>query len=139
MKSRKVKILALAVVIVAAVLYSIYDMRRSIEAGPDYSEFRRVVTAQVFDSLAHGLQRYHAFYGRYPQTDEKYFYDSIKTFIHLDRAYVYSDSIHSFVGIGSRQQAILYRMNGLDSYVMYSVGENGIDENGGGDDMMYKK
>ncbi len=79
----------------------------------------------------------------------------------MDGIYVYADSIdptgkgipikkpvgkefpyhmieHTFLGVGTRDLSIVFEPLNRDSFLLYSVGENKIDEHGQGDDVPYQ-
>ncbi len=135
-------------------------LHKSAEKGSDFSSLRNKLSITILDSCSVGLERYFSFYKHYPQCSDKYFYDSIKNCVSIPKVYIYSDSLykgkftrngyivsdtqlqnmsHTFIGIGSAQQYINYKSISGDSCVLYSVGENCLDENGGGDDVAYHK
>ncbi len=135
-------------------------IRNSVRKGPDFSELRLKITHRILDSCASGLEKYKKINGRYPQSSDKYFFNSIKYYVLIDDAYIYSDSLTRmqrnsigqvvkenellfinilYLGIGSKEQYINYKSISLNTYILYSVGENCADDNGNGDDIVYGK
>jgi len=135
-------------------------IRNSVRKGPDLSELRLKITHRILDSCASGLEKYKKIKGRYPQSSDKYFFNSIKYYVLIDDVYIYSDSLtkthrnsigHDFkgdellsinnlyLGIGSKEQYINYKSISLNAYILYSIGENCVDDNGNGDDIVYGK
>lgn len=131
-----------------------------VKHGVVRSDLRRKITYQLFDSVSYALERYKYSNGQYPQIHGKYFFDSIKSYVGIIEVYVFADSIkltdtlimgwgttqrynykttrNTYLGISSPEQYIKYKPVG-DKYIIYSIGENWIDENGGGDDILYQK
>jgi len=151
--------------IVIFLLIVSYVLLRKINEGTrsdsSLSDFRYKLTKMLLDSSAKGLNQYYKVHGKYPQCNDKYFFDSIKTYINVPIAYIYADSIkangqigktiktidekivhklsHTYLGIGTSDQFITYRLLTPSKYKLYSIGENLIDENGKGDDELYSQ
>ena len=127
--------------------------------GEVNTELDRLITKNLLDSSAVGLERFKAIHQHYPQCVWKYFVDSIKTLVLFSDIYVYADSMNeaghafpikkvqskfdylhvsrTFLGAGIPELTIIYRPLSMDSYKLYSVGENYLDEGGKGDDIIY--
>jgi hypothetical protein len=147
-----ISVISLGVLIIGYFLI-LWMFVQSINHGEINIEFDRKIALELIDSASCGLERFHSRYGHYPQISGKYFFDSIKTLVAIHEAYVYADSIHSgmakpinsrfnyllvdhsYLGAGTRGMIILYQPTSNVSYKLYCVGENGIDENGKGDDI----
>jgi hypothetical protein len=107
-----------------------------------------------------GLEKYKDYYGNYPNYSGKYFIDSIKSFVIFPEVYVYADSLNengefilvkkpvnkkfdyksisnTYLGVGTKDLAIIYKYSSDGSFILYSVGENHLDEGGEGDDVLY--
>ena len=120
----------------------------------------KIITEELFDSVKVGLDIYKLIHNHYHKCSGKYFFDSIKTLIGIPDAYVYADSLskdgkfisikklagkqfdytnisHTYLGVGIKELTIIYRYKDNDSFELYSVGENYLDENGEGDDLQY--
>lgn len=107
--------------------------------------------AQIYmDSAYVGLNRFYKDKGHYPAIEGKYFFDSIKTYLGTLKASVFTDKDdfgvdsclgvdNCFLAVGSNDSPIIYRYRGDHIFLLYWVGENGIDEIGTGDDIVYKK
>lgn len=130
--------------------------------GPDlYNEVDAKIIPELLDSAAMGLSRFHSAHGHYPQVEGKYFLDSIKEYVNINDAYVYADSLgrqgdtvlvkkpigrmfdykivnHTYIGVGIPELTIIYRHIAPDSFLLYSVGKNLVDERGKGDDIIYR-
>jgi len=116
----------------------------------------------LMDSAAIGIERYHVSHGYYPKVSGKYFVDSVKRLVNLDacEVYIYADTVsasggmgpllrrggksfpflqldHTYFGVGHWKSTIIYRLLGSDSYLLYWIGNNEIDEAGKGDDVVY--
>lgn len=153
---------AIALLLVAgAIYYYLQQFSKEMQQGPDHSTLRLTITWQLFDSAAVGLERFRRAHGHYPQMQGKYFLDSIKSYIGFIDTYVYADTITAqgdtiplkhrgrwfhymnrslcYFGISWQPQTIIYKSLSGSAYRMYSVGENYQDEDGHGDDIVYKK
>jgi len=148
------------ILIILGYLFLIKIIKDGIRQGPDYSDMRKKITMEILDSCSAGLKRYYQLHGDFPKYGGKYFLDSIKTLVSINDAYIYPDSANGdnfiriklkikrdsllkshnlFIGIGRPEQYIKYKYLTNNSFMLYSVGENGIDENGSGDDIMIKR
>ncbi len=137
------------------VYWQIKRTEQNIIRGPDlYNELKIPITYNLFDSLATGLYKYRVQFGHFPQIEGKYFFDSIKPYTNISYIYIYSDSItkkplnknsnyltknHTFIGIGNKELTIMYKPISPDSFLLYSIGKNLIDESGKGDDIVFRK
>lgn len=150
-------IISLSLISFFSVILSVIIMiERGLKEGPDLSYLRDKLTYEVLDSCAAGLCRFHRINGTYPKTNGKHFFDEIRNLAGIDEIYIYPDSAndnnflgmkreksellkteHLFLGIGRPGQYITYKYVMRDAYLLYSVGENGIDEQGKGDDLVY--
>ncbi len=134
------------------------DMTR----GPDlYNEVDLPITYEMMDSVSSGLEKYRHHFGHYPNVSGKYFLDSIKQYLAIPDVYIYADSIdknndtgvvrkkvgdkfkyetyaHTYVGIGTEKLILVYKRINPDSFRLYSVGKNLIDEDGKGDDIEFQ-
>ena len=155
--SLAVLLIVLSIIVVNQLL--LYWGRQLLQ-GEIHRELDREVTFELLDSGHIGLERYRQKHGYYPEIEGKYFFDSIKTEIGKLNCYVYADSIiisdslrmgddnrfktydykkigHTYLGVRHSQQYITYKRIG-NGYKLYSIGENEIDENGEGDDVVYE-
>lgn len=121
---------------------------------PDHSHLHYMVSQGLMDTAYIGLRRFYNDKGHYPTMEGKYFFDSIKTYVGRMKTYVFSDSWQvaskpfgvdnyldvdsCFLSIGD-DMPIIYRYRKNSTFLLYSVGENEIDERGTGDDIVYKK
>ena len=128
--------------------------------GERHSGLDKIITQELFDSVKVGLEKFKIINGHYPNYDGKYFFDSIKTFVSIPAVYVYADSLNTngeyfsikkkvgekfnykdisntYLGIGNKDLIIIYKYLSKNSFKLYSVGENYLDENGDGDDILY--
>ena len=135
---------------------------RELKYGVRHTEMRRNISLAIFDSVKVALERFHTSHGHYPKCEGKYFLDSLKPYITVSDVYVYADSLdpaginhalrkpvgnqydwmsvsHTYIGVSRPELSIVYRFRYPDTFLLYWVGENGIDENGRGDDLVYKK
>jgi hypothetical protein len=153
----------LTLIIISIVYLEIKQWELDLVRGPDlYDEMDLPITHELLDSVAVGLQKYHDQFGYYPQIEGKYFFDSIKKYQNISDVYVYADSItskgdtivvkkhlkdrlfayksisHTYLGVGIPALRIIYMRITPDSFLLYSVGKNLIDERGKGDDIVYK-
>jgi len=141
--------------------YHFIRLNEETQSGRDFSELRLEITHELLDSAAVGLERFYQQNGHYPTSQGKYFFDSIKQYIHANDVYVYNDSVSTendtipikkklgkfnfldksfcYFGIGTSEQTIIYKLVTTKSYKLYSVGENYRDENGSGDDIVYQR
>lgn len=162
-ESRKARVALGAGVLLIFVVTFFYQVRKygeSLMHGERKSELDVRITQSLFDSSVIGLQKYRAEHGHYPKEDGKYFFDSIKHYLHVSDIYIYADSTdvsgrivpikkrvgkefyfqnvrRTFLGVGRAEQAIIYQHLAPDSFLLYSVGENEIDEYGAGDDIVH--
>ena len=127
--------------------------------GRTFEELHLAVALNLMDSVETGLEKYRLAHGHYPNVEGKYFMDSLKAYIGVSHIYVYADSIlpdgtrkpidkpvarefnykeiqNTFLGVGSTHTTITYKPHAQDSFLLYSTGENGVDEGGGGDDIV---
>jgi hypothetical protein len=163
-QNRKVRLLLIVCLFLGFIFLVIYEAKqidKGFRAGPDMRGLRKNITNDLFDSVAVGLRMFYAEHRHYPKIDGKHFFDSIKQYISVDDVYVYADSLdkdgrmtpikkrggknfdycsfnNTYLGIGSHEFTIIYRLLTPDSYLLYSVGENHIDEDGHGDDVLYE-
>ena len=136
----------------------IRQLSNSMLKGETRIELNRQITNNMLDSCVAGLEGFKSLNHHYPQCVGKYFIDSIKSFVHFSDAYVYADSISSagqifpikrtsatfdymhisntYLGAGRAELTIIYRPMSMDSYNLYGVGENSLDEGGKGDDIV---
>jgi len=160
-KIRSILFICLMLVFISSMIYTAKRIEESFRAGPRLVELREAITRHLFDSVATGLRIYLAEHGHYPEVDGKYFFDSIKQYINIDEVCIYADSVdkdgkmepikkhgrmkfdyrrttNTYLGVGSPTLTIIYRRLSPNSYLLYSVGENCIDEGGQGDDVVYR-
>ncbi len=165
-KNRILQIILSVLFFVLVILFIFWQAKQMVDSfsrGPDlYDEMELPITHELLDSAAKGLSIYQQNYGHYPQIEGKYFLDSIKQYININDVYVYADSLsrngdtipvkkfvgkkfnyrlisHTYIGVGIRELTIIYRNITPNSYFLYSVGKNLIDEHGKGDDVVYKR
>jgi hypothetical protein len=150
---RVILILSFLVILILYITFLFYKVNNDLYAGENLSEKESLM---LLDSCAVGVDRYKAINGSYPPINGKYFFNSIKLLVYIDEVYIYlsdknatdlmrsnydRDSLLSkdslVVGIGSSKQYLTYKYLNKDHYMLYSVGENGIDESGNGDDFVY--
>lgn len=160
---RKKKLIFISLVsglIITVLILFLFLINKGLKEGPDLSYLDKIITHEILDSCALGLERFQNLYGTYPRVEGKYFFDSIKILVNISHAYIYPDSANGnnfmgmkakikretllkmknlFLGIGRPEQYISYIYLAPNSYRLYSVGKNGIDERGKGDDMVYSK
>ncbi len=128
--------------------------------GERHSGLDKIITQELFDSVKVGLEKFKILNNHYPNTSGKYFFDSIKTFVSISDVYVYADSTNTngevfpiekkvgekfnyknlsntYLGVGNKDLVIIYIYLSENSFKLYSVGENYLDENGAGDDILY--
>jgi hypothetical protein len=140
--------------------YQFLRLQDALSKGRDPEEFGKPIREELFDSASIGLERYRNHVGHYPSIEGKYFVDSIKWYVG-SAVSVFKDSITrdgdtllmgwgtyqkydylktdgNFFGIGRPEVTIIYKPIG-NTYLMYSVGQNELDEGGGGDDVVYQK
>jgi hypothetical protein len=152
----------LTIVIAAAILFfQLRQSAREFVEGPRFDEMETRIALHLFDSIAIGLNAYRAERGHYPIVEGKYFFDSVKQYIPVQEVYIYADTVdslgtfipirkqvgrrfeyrsrsHTYIAVGRSQLSIVYRPSTPDSYLLYWVGENGIDEGGSGDDLVFR-
>ncbi len=149
------------VILTCAGIYEFRQLRESLSSGYRMEGLRKEITVDLFDSVSVGLRQFYSHRGHYPSTEGKYYYDSIKQYVSVPEVYVYADSMdgsghgiavakpvgesfnfhdieHTYLGVGSSDMTIRYKRLTPDSYLLYSIGENKLDEAGGGDDVVYK-
>ena len=161
LKNKKIIIcLSFFLILVLGIVCLKKMLREAMNDGGDYSGLNRSITLEIFDSCSIAFDRYHKVYGHFPKYEGKYFYDSIKCFTNVSDAYLYADAVvrdsfplykagikrdsllkmkNLFIGIGTAKQYIVYKYLSNNYYILYSVGENDIDENGIGDDIVFKR
>lgn len=115
--------------------------------GDNHIGLRNSIAEDLLDSADMGLSRYFQIHHKYPDQNGKYFYNSIREYVDIREINIYTDSVHikpnnrdsliikHFIGIGSRGCFISYRKKD-NTYLLYYIGENGIDEYGNGDDIV---
>lgn len=165
-KNWKIRVIVGIFILVITILFAYWQLRQfelGLIKGPDlYDEQTLPCTYNLLDSAAIGLRKYHTLFGHYPQAEGKYFFNSIKQFINVSDVYVYADSFttkgdtiiirkhgakkfdylnidHTYLGVGIPQLTITYRRITPDSFLLYSVGKNLVDENGKDDDIVYER
>jgi hypothetical protein len=160
-RKKKLKFISfVSVLIITVLILFLFMINKGLKEGPDLSSLRKIITYEILDSCALGLERFHNLYGTYPRAEGKYFLDSIKMLVYIPTSYIFPDSANGnnfmgmmvkikrdsllkinnlFIGISRPEQYITYVFLTPNSYFLYSVGENGIDEHGKGDDMVYRK
>jgi hypothetical protein len=158
------RILAGVLLVLLILVFALWQIRNVRFWEDDYKRLYaldRKITIDLFDSSVVGLRMFHSRFGHYPHTNGKYFLDSIKEYVDFDDIYVYADSLTAngdtllikkpvgekfnyrslkniYFGIGDASQTIIYHYIEPDTFLLYSVGENCIDEGGKGDDIVYK-
>lgn len=164
MSKRFIYIISLAVLFIVISIIVVNQLLlyfgRQFLQGETHRELSREVTFELLDSAHIGLERYKQKHGYYPEIEGKYFFDSIKTEVGKFECYVYADSIiisdslgmgddnlyktydyrkigYTYLGVRQPQEYITYKRIG-NGYKLYSIGQNEIDENGEGDDVVYK-
>jgi hypothetical protein len=161
--STRILLLAcLGLVFISLLFQEVVTLKRELVEGPRLSELNKKVAHDLLDSAAVGLERFHIVHGRYPSASGKYFLDSIRQFINCESIKVYIcadtisesgqiivlregfDDIHpihrfqnTYLGVGHPSSLILYQAKSPNSYRLYWIGENQIDEGGEGDDIRY--
>ena len=141
--------------------YEIKDSAQELIEGPNSTQLDKTIALHMLDSVVVGLKDFHIEHGHYPQINGKYFFDSVKQYIRVSDVLVYADTIepngttratqqmagsrfdyqtipHTYIGIGRSEYFIVYRTVPPDSYLLYWIGRNGIDEGGAGDDLLSK-
>jgi len=159
-KKKLILYLSLIVFLCAGAYFIFSDYKKGLMRGERHSGLDNIITQELFDSIHVGLERYKNYYGNYPYYNGKYFIDSIKTFVAFPDVYVYADSINengefiivrkpvgkkfnyknisnTYLGIGNKDLKIIYKYLSDGSFMLYSVGENYLDEGGEGDDVLY--
>ena len=147
--------------LIAAAYYFFVQVSNNMHKGRNLSDLRVLITNELLDSVSLGLKRFSDVHKRFPQTSGKYFFDSVKVYVTVPDVYVYADSTtpdgtviavqkragkkfqykdipNTYIGVGTPRQILVYKLLSPASYVLYSVGENSLDENGQGDDIVYK-
>src|SRR5258708_4460823 len=89
-KARLFLMIFLPVAGILLVIYEAKEIDRSFRSGARFAELDETITLHLFDSAAVGLKVFYASHGHYPQTEGKYFFDSIKQYINIDEVYVYA-------------------------------------------------
>jgi hypothetical protein len=95
----------------------------------------------VMAELQRGLRLFYEEKHRYPATTEAHVYDSIRNFIpQIDPVHLYRNDFGKgyFLAVGGRANRIIYRYPptvGTGDYTLYWIGQNGVDEEGEGDDI----
>jgi len=153
--------LILIIIFAIGTYFLINNLKNNFLKGEQHSGLDDNITYELFDSVKVGLERYKAIYGQFPNYSGKYFFDSIKTLLTIPDTYIYADSInesgkiipikkfagksfdylrvsHTYLAVGHKDFIIIYRYISNNSYKLYSVGENSMDENGEGDDISFK-
>jgi hypothetical protein len=161
MKKNYKYILIVLTILAIGTYFLINNLKNNFMQGERHSGLDDNITYELLDSVKVGLERYKAIYGQYPNYSGKYFFDSIKTLLTIPDTYVYADSInesgkiipikkfagksfdyltvpHTYLAVGNKDLFIIYKYISNNSYKLYTVGENCIDENGKGDDISIK-
>ena len=152
-----------SILLLLIIVYAEFESyRNSINVSNRLADLDKKITLNLLDSIAVGLQQFYILKGHYPSTEGKYFFDSIKQYIDIEDVYVYSDSVDSrgkltvikklvgknfdykkrhntFIGISTPELIVTYKRLDSSAFILYSVGENLIDENGQGDDILYDR
>jgi len=55
----------------------------------------------------------------------------------VGKIFIYKNISNTYLGAGIRDLTIIYKYISDESFVVYSVGENYLDEDGEGDDIIY--
>lgn len=154
------KSLTVIIIVVIGVYFLIFYLQKNILPSERHSGLDKIITQELFDSVKVGLEKFKILNNHYPNTSGKYFFDSIKTFVSIPDVYVYADSINSsgevfpikkqvgemfnyknlsntYLGVGNKDLVIIYKYLSENSFKLYSVGANYLDENGAGDDILY--
>lgn len=154
--------LLLCGVFAVLVVQEALNLRRKLNEGPRFYELHKKIAQELMDSSAIGIERYFVYNGHYPSVTGKYFLDSIKQLVSLEalEVYIYADTVSSrgevkpilgkggnpfpfrslsrtYFGVGHWKSTIVYRPLERDTYLLYWTGDNGIDEAGGGDDLVF--
>jgi len=97
---------------------------------------------EVMAQVQQGLRAFYDAKHRFPETTEAYLYDSIRNYIssQIDPIHLYRNDNGKgyFLSVGTRSGRIIYRYPptvGAGDYTLYWVGQNGVDEEGEGDDV----
>jgi hypothetical protein len=162
MKNKVIKFIGIGsistCILVLGGYFLLHQLQEGMYKGETNPGFNRIITKELLDSSTIGLERFKSIHQHYPQCVGKYFFDSIKTLVHIPDVYVYSDSLgdngqvfpikkrggkfdylnssHTYLGSGRPELTIIYRPLSIDSYKLYGVGENCLDEGGKGDDVV---
>ena len=120
--------------------------------GPDLSPFRRDEAKKYSKVVVDGLFSYKNHVGQFP-IESKYYLDDIMEYINIPPVYLYVDKldengnlidfahasshadINKYIGIGANTNIIIYKLKST-GFILYYIGENALDENGKGDDIM---
>ncbi len=141
------------------VLLYLFIKKTNFKEGEKHDILQNTIAKDILNESYLGLIKYKVKYGNYPNTNGKYFLDSIIYFMNKKEPYIYFDTLSDenkiitigfgiqvnpalhdsiYFGIGNPQYYINY-YKFQDSFLLYYVGFNGIDEFGKGDDLLYNK
>jgi hypothetical protein len=161
-KLRAVVVLFSLVAVSAILIYDYKQSVRELMEGPRLKELDKRIALDLFDSVAVALEKYRENRGQYPQVDGKYFFDSVKSYVNISNVLVYADTFdshgvarviealpgkrfdyrdisHTYLGVGRCENVIVYKPCPPNSYLLYWIGENVIDEGGSGDDVVFRQ
>jgi hypothetical protein len=160
-KVRAIVALLSVVVVTAILIYDFKQSARELIEGPRLVELDKQIALHLFDSVSVALNAYRTEHGYYPQVDGKYFFDSLKRYVNVSDVLVYADTFdshgvaraiqnppgkrfdyhnisHTYLGVGRSENIIVYKHLPPNSYLLYWIGENVIDEGGSGDDLVFR-
>jgi hypothetical protein len=97
---------------------------------------------EVMAQVQQGLRAFYDAKHRFPETTDANLYDSIRNYMgsQIDPIDLYRNDNGKgyFIAVGARSERVIYRYPptlGVGDYTLYWVGQNGVDEEGEGDDV----
>ncbi len=158
---RTIVIISIAAAVLLLFAYDYKQSVRELIEGPRLKELDKRIALDLFDSVGVALEKYRENRGQYPQVDGKYFFDSVKRYVNISNVLVYADTFdshgvarafealpgkrfdyrnisHTYLGVGRGESLIVYKPRPPNSYLLYWIGENGADEGGLGDDLVFR-
>jgi len=134
--------------------------------GSQFDGLRKSIGRNLSEMIVVSIDAYEKNNGKVFTESGKYFLDTLAPYIQLDSVgvYVYQDSAAKdgqivpkksvpngttkygepqgallFFGLGNRDEYMRFQRIDRNSYLVYSVGRNGLNEKGGGDDVVFQR
>ena len=139
MKRSSLKLLLILTLITCFSIYTVFRCK-NVNKLEWYEGLELNIARGRMDTIKNGLAQYYSIHGHYPITDGKYYLDSILSFITVNKACLYQDSIgasnevvcvkesimkneikgnHYYIGVGLKENLIYYGCQDGQHYILY--------------------